>query len=201
MNEFSSFLVKIDSIIATVKTVMLAETFSATLMSYEAHAAVEYWEYIRNIVEDSGVEFYSRVKRGAKDVVNSMLNFGYSILYPRIWQAILRHGLNPYSGFIHRSEGNANLVFDLIELFRCQAVDRVVVSMINKGEKCDVDTDGKLCEYTKASLTRHVLERLERYETYRGESRTLNNIIDLQVLDLSRSISDGLPFRPYVAKW
>lgn len=201
VNEFSSFLVKIDSIIATVKTVMLTETFSATLMSYEAHAAVEYWEYIRNVVEDSGVEFYSRVKRGAKDVVNSMLNFGYSILYPRIWQAVLRHGLNPYSGFIHRSEGNANLVFDLIELFRCQAVDRVVVSMINKGEKCDVDTDGKLCEYTKASLTRHVLERLERYETYRGESRTLNNIIDLQVLDLSRFISDGLPFRPYVAKW
>ena len=200
-NEFRTFIVKMDTIIAKVKGIILADNYSAILMSYEATAAEGYWEYIRCVVEDSGVEFYSRVKQGAKDVVNSMLNFGYSMLYPRIWQAILRHGLNPYSGFIHRSEGNANLVFDLIELFRCQAVDRVVVSMINKGEKCDVGEDGKLRDHTKTSLTRHILERLERYETYRGESRTLNDIIDLQILDFSRCISEGTSFRPYIAKW
>ena len=121
---------------------------------------MEYWEYLRNILENSGVEFYSRVKQGAKDIVNSMLNYGYSLLYPRIWQAVLRHGLNPYSGLIHYAEGNPNLVFDLIELFRCQAVDRVVISMINKGERCAVDKDGKLLDETRSVLTRRILDRM-----------------------------------------
>lgn len=170
-------------------------------MAYEAQAAVEYWEYLRNILENSGVEFYSRVKQGAKDVVNSMLNYGYSLLYPRIWQAVLRHGLNPYSGLIHYAEGNPNLVFDLIELFRCQAVDRVVISMINKGDRCAVDKEGKLLDETRSLLTRRILDRINRYENYRGESRTLSDIIDLQVADFARFITDGSTFRPYIAKW
>ena len=198
---FSIFLEKIDGIIDMIKSVSLDDSYASTLMAYEAQAAAEYWEYLRNILENSGVEFYSRVKQGAKDVVNSMLNYGYSLLYPRLWQAVLRHGLNPYSGLIHYAEGNPNLVFDLIELFRCQAVDRVVISMINKGERCAVDKEGKLLDETRSVLTRRILDRMNRYEKYRGESRTLSDIIDLQVADFARYIKDGSTFRPYIAKW
>lgn len=173
---------------------------SNTLMGYEAVAAESYWEYIRQLMSDDEVEFYSRVKKGASDLVNSMLNYGYSLLYPRIWQAILKKRLNPYVGLVHYSEGNPNLVFDVIELFRSQAVDRVVISMIQKKEHT-VMSGGLLDDETRNLLTRHVYERLNRYEKYRGEEKRLSEIIDLQISELASPIVSGTTYRPYMAKW
>lgn len=129
-----------------------------------------------------------------------MLNYGYSLLYPRIWQAILRKKLNPYIGFVHYAEGNPNLVFDVIELFRSQTVDRVVISMIQKKEHAAM-ANGLLDEATRNQLTRHVLERLNRYEKYRDEDRRLSEIIELQVGELASAIVSGTTYRPYIAKW
>ncbi len=170
------------------------------LMGYEAVAAEAYWEYVRELMADDGVGFYSRVKKGASDLVNSMLNYGYSLLYPRIWQAILKKKLNPYVGLVHYSEGNPNLVFDVIELFRSQTVDRVVISMIQKKEHT-VMTNGLLDDETRNLLTRHVMERLSRYEKYRSEERRLSEIIELQVGELASAIVSGKTYRPYIAKW
>lgn len=65
-----------------------------------------------------------------------------------VLQAVLRNGLNPYLAWYIMQRAIPNLVFDLIALFRCQAVDRVVISMINKGRN--------------AVWTRHVLKCLNR---------------------------------------
>jgi len=43
--------------------------------------AIRYWDYIRQLIADDEVEFTSREHQGAKDLVNSMLNYGYAILY------------------------------------------------------------------------------------------------------------------------
>lgn len=172
-----------------------------SIMGYEALAAETYWCFIGWLLQDDGVEFYSRVKQGAKDVFNSMLNYGYSLLYPRIWQALLRRGFDPYIGFVHHAAGNPNLVFDVIELFRCQAVDRIVVGMLQKKEKCGVDTEGKIDGGTKELLAGNVMTRLYRYELFRGERRRFLDIIDLQVASLAESIVNGVKFRPYIAKW
>lgn len=175
--------------------------YRKAIMAYEAAAAEKYWEYVRNLLDDDGIEFYSRVKQGAVDVVNCMLNYGYSMLYPRIWQALLKRGLNPYFGFVHHADGNPNLVFDFIELFRCQAVDRIVISLLQRKIKCRVIKDGLLDDETKNILAQNVMARLYRYETYRGESRRLCDIIDIQAGDLAESILTGKKFRPYLAKW
>lgn len=42
---------------------------------------IRYWDYIRQLIADDEVEFTSREHQGAKDLVNSMLNYGYAILY------------------------------------------------------------------------------------------------------------------------
>lgn len=175
--------------------------YRKSIMAYEASAAEKYWQYVRDLLSDDDVEFYSRVKQGAVDVVNCMLNYGYSMLYPRIWQALLKKGLNPYCGFIHHTDGNPNLVFDFIELFRCQAVDRIVISMLQRKMRCCVTKDGMLDDDTKRDLAQNVMTRLYRYEIYRGESRRLCDIIDIQAAALANSVMSGAKFRPYVAKW
>ena len=202
-NGFTHTINSFDNAIELIKAVSLntSNDYRKSIMAYEATAAEEYWAYVRSLLDDDGIEFYSRVKQGAIDLVNCMLNYGYSMLYPRIWQTLLKRGLNPYVGFIHHTEGNANLVFDFIELFRCQAVDRIVISMLQRKTQCRVTKDGVLDEDTKNSLAQNVMTRLYRYETYRGESRRLCDIIDIQSTALAETIMSGKKLMPYIAKW
>jgi CRISPR-associated protein Cas1 len=62
-----------------------------------------------------------------------MLNYGYAILQGETWRAIYLASLDPYCGFLHADRyGRISLVFDLIEEFRQQIVDKTVLSLINK---------------------------------------------------------------------
>ena len=60
--------------------------------------------------------FDGRVRRGATDLVNSLLNYGYGILYSRLMNILVRVGLNVYIGFLHKPQkGKAGL---LLRLYR-----------------------------------------------------------------------------------
>lgn len=69
--------------------------------------------------------------RHRQDPINSLLNFGYYLLFSRINATVRAVGLNPYLGFLH-SPGNRyeSLVCDIQELFRC-CIDRLVLRLIN----------------------------------------------------------------------
>ena len=174
--------------------------YQVALQALEAQAAVNYWEYIRDLVADDDVDFASREHRGATDIMNSMLNYGYALLYPRIWQAILACKLNPYMGIIHYQGGKPALLFDIIELFRTQAVDRVVITLIQREEPLNMNNK-LLSDKTKQLLTRNVFERIYCYETYRGESIKFEQIIKEQVSEIADFIVNGNHYRPYIAKW
>lgn len=188
------------STIEAVKSIASTNRYKEELMAQEAQGAVLYWEYIKLLIADDDVGFGCRDTRGASDLVNVMLNTGYSLLYPRVWQSILRHHLNPYMGFVHYQEGNANLVFDMIELFRSQAVDRVVISMIQKGERL-VLSDGRLDAESRALLVQNVFGRMNRYEKYRGKEHRFLDIIDFQMKELISYMTEGNTYYPYIAKW
>jgi CRISPR-associated protein Cas1 len=53
------------------------------LMGIEGICARIYWEAVQEIVQDK-VEFLGRVTRGAQDELNSLLNYGYGILYAQV---------------------------------------------------------------------------------------------------------------------
>ena len=69
--------------------------------------------------------------RHRQDPINSLLNFGYYLLFSRINSTVRAVGLNPYLGFLH-SPGNRyeSLVCDIQELFR-SGIDRLVLRLIN----------------------------------------------------------------------
>jgi CRISPR-associated endonuclease Cas1 len=177
------------------------EKFYVDLNTYESSMAQRYWGYIRELLLDDQIGFESRVHKGATDVFNCMLNYGYAILYTRIWQTLLAVGINPYQSIIHhRHPGNPTLVYDVIEIFRSQAVDRIAISMVQKGTKPTVE-NGRLSEATKKQLSKNIVERLNRFEYYRGGSMRLINIIESQAQELADSFSTECKFKPYVAKW
>lgn len=53
----------------------------------------------------------------------------------------------------------------------------------------------------KKLLVANIVERLNRYEMYRGRECRLCDIISLQVRDIGDYISSDSTYRPYVAKW
>ena len=130
-----------------------------------------------------------------------MLNYGYAILYARIWQAILHRKMNPTQSVIHAPQpGKPTFVYDVIELFRTQAVDRVVISLIQKKEPLKVQ-QGMLDRDTKRRLVQNLAERINRYEKYRGNECRFCDIIRLQVKEIADYIEKGIPYKPYIAKW
>ena len=77
------------------------------LMNAEGRGAAMYWEGVRRISPD----FPGREGRGATDLVNSLLNYSYGILYNRVLSAATRAGLDPFAGYVHTdSPGKPSLV-------------------------------------------------------------------------------------------
>ena len=171
------------------------------LVGYESQGAVKYWAYIRELLSDDEVGFVKRERKGATDLVNCMLNYGYAILYARVWQALLGAKLNPFDSIVHvRQSGKPTFVYDVVELFRSQVVDRVVVTLVQKGKQLKVEK-GLLSDDTRKLLAKSVLERLNRYERYRGEEMTMEQIIRRQAKEIADFIETGKHYKPYIAKW
>lgn len=88
------------------------------LRALEGQAAKAYFSCINKHLPFR-YQFTSRSRHPALDMVNSMLNYVYGILYGHIESALIRAGLDPYIGLFHRDEYNRPvLTYDVIEPFR-----------------------------------------------------------------------------------
>ena len=200
--KFKAFTEFFHSFQATLKSKCYdKEVLITYLTGNEAQGAVYYWSYIRSLLSDDHIDFEKRIRRGATDLVNMMLNYGYAILYNRVWQAILGAKLNPFDSIIHcRQAGKPTFVYDMVEIFRAQVVDRVVISLIQKSVPLRTEK-GLLDAGTRKQVSQGVLERLNRYENYRGEELTLEDIIRRQMSEIACFIEKDVKYKPYTAKW
>ena len=74
-------------------------------------------------------------KQNASDVINALLNYGYSVLSSEITKQIVGIGLDPYYSFYHKNhESFQSLTYDLIEPFRW-IVEKTVYRLGNAKNK------------------------------------------------------------------
>ncbi|MBE0481366.1 MAG: CRISPR-associated endonuclease Cas1 [Dehalococcoidia bacterium] len=171
------------------------------LLTLEGHAAKAYWEAAGDlIIPETGWE--GRQTRGADDLVNSALNYGYGILYCQVERAVVLAGLDPYAGFLHADRaGKPSLVLDLVEEFRQMGVDRAVFGLLNKGVGLEIE-DGRLTEESRRTIAHRVNERLDGDEHYEGKKHRLRTIMQLQARHVATFVrGDGRPYRPWVGRW
>lgn len=165
----------------------------AELLGIEGRAAQKYWRGVKQGVQ-VGPDWPGRKGRGAKDPVNSALNYGYGMLYGQVERAIVLAGLDPYAGFIHADRpGKPSLVLDLIEEFRQPVVDRTVFAMLNKGTAITLDEKGQLTDETRQALIGKILERLEKPEKYEGQKVPLRFIIQSQARHMATFVRGDRP--------
>ena len=79
--------------------------------------------------------FKKRTRRPPLDPVNSVVSYLYTILYHESASALSCVGLDPYVGFLHRDRsGRMSLALDLMEELRAPLVDRMTLTLINRGQ-------------------------------------------------------------------
>lgn len=102
----------------------------------EGDAAARYFGVFRHLLsENSGFAFDGRNRRPPRDGVNALLSFVYSILGKDISGALQGVGLDPQVGFLHADRpGRDSLAQDILEEFRAWWADRLVLSLINRGQ-------------------------------------------------------------------
>lgn len=102
---------------------------AATLRGWEGVASKIYFDTV-NIFLPERYRFEKRTQHPAMDAANAMLNYGYGLLYSKVEGALIKAGIDPYIGVLHRDDYNRPvLVYDVIEIFRVW-VDYVVFSLL-----------------------------------------------------------------------
>lgn len=177
------------------------DTLRGKLFAVEGRCAALYWDAIRLLLADV-IAVPPRQGQGAEDLFNSLLNYGYGILYARVWQAVSAQRLNPHLSYLHADQpGKPTLVYDLVEEFRQEAVDRCVIAMLDR--KADLSqSDGKLTEDTRKKLAAKVLTRLETPVPYHGSPTLLSDVIASQARLFRYVLLGASPaYHTYHLKW
>ena len=170
-------------------------------MGYEGEISTLYWQALGHILRDK-VTFEGRKTKGAKDLVNASLNYGYALLYARVQNALLKAGLALHISFLHTmQEGKPTLVYDLIEEFRAFVVDRTIISMLNKNEPLKINDKGELHKESCKLIVKNVMERLGVYTKYKKSSKKVETIIQDQAYRLARHVRKEEKYKPFIGKY
>lgn len=168
-----------------------------SLMGIEGAAARLYWSACAALIPPE-YGWPGRAGRGATDPVNSLLNYGYGILYGEVERAILMAGLDPYAGFLHADRpGKPSLTLDLVEEFRQVVVDRPVFGLVARRYTIEQDERGLLSDATRRDFAAKILQHLDSTarnpHAERDERQTLRALIQGQARHLAAALRGEAP--------
>lgn len=149
-----------------------------TLRGWEGISSKIYFETINLFIPEE-YRFSQRSQHPATDIVNATLNYGYGILYGKIEGALIKSGIDPYIGVMHRDDYNRPvLVYDIIELYRYW-VEYIVFSLVSQ----NIITDEF---YSIRSDGSYWLENLGRRIVIQSINDYLEEIIEVKELRRTR---------------
>jgi CRISP-associated protein Cas1 len=186
---------------------VLAGSDLNVMRGYEGAAAARYFPAMGQLITNPGFSLTGRNRRPPKDPVNSLLSFGYTLLFNNVMSTILAEGLNPYLGNLHRSDRNEpHLVFDLMEEWRSPIVDSLVIKLINQrvirptdftypNEAGGVYLEGS----ARRVFLKHFEERISTLVSHPdvGNQVSYRRAIQLQVQRYRRSLMDGILYEAF----
>lgn len=186
INDYKSKIRKADGL--TISDV------APSLRGWEGAASRKYFEML-NLMLPEKYRFDGRSQHPALDVFNCLLNYGYGMLYGKTEGELIKAGLDPYVGVMHREDYNRPvLVFDVIERFRVW-IDYVVIKLLMQeviNEECyTIKDDGSywLEGLGKRILIQSVNDYFDEVINMAGVNRSRLNHISLFSQKLASYIS------------
>ncbi|KLO24765.1 CRISPR-associated endonuclease Cas4/Cas1 [Marinitoga sp. 1155] len=187
------------------KKALLKEKEIGKLRGIEGAATKEYFEYYKKLIPEN-FTFKGRKRRPPTDEINSLLSFGYTILYNIVYSLILSIGVDPYFGFLHTTQyGRASLALDLMEEFRTLLIDSVVLSVINKkiikkkDFKKDVSGAIFISQSAKKIFVEQIFKRIKKKHYYKPAKISIEyiRIIEAQIRMFQKAILDEMEYIPF----
>lgn len=188
-----------------VEHLPLADDLDA-LRGYEGKGATVYFQALGSLFTGPFI-FEKRTKRPPIDPVNSLLSLGYTLLSQNVYSFVEAMGLHPHFGNLHVPRDNhPALVSDLMEEFRAQLVDSLVVYLINSQifvpeDFTPPDERGGvyLHPYALKKFLKHWEEKLlsELTHPHTGLKVSFRRCLELQVREYIASLmGEVLVYRP-----
>ncbi|MBW4589097.1 MAG: CRISPR-associated endonuclease Cas1 [Aetokthonos hydrillicola CCALA 1050] len=179
-----------------------------SLRGYEGIAAARYFPAFGKLITNSAFTFSQRFRQPPIDEVNSLLSFGYTLLFNNVLSFILTEGLSPYIGNFHYGEKQKPyLAFDLMEEFRSPIVDTLVLDMINHSLVKPTDFDVVASTggvYLNQSSRKKFLQKFEARMNEEVSHPdlisqvTYRHAIHLQVRRYKRYLLSGVPYESFL---
>ncbi|MCC5857184.1 MAG: type I-C CRISPR-associated endonuclease Cas1 [Ectothiorhodospiraceae bacterium] len=184
------------------------ESNNERLRGLEGEAANTYFGVFAHLLRRNGeqmLRFTGRNRRPPLDGINALLSFLYTLLTHDCRSALETVGLDPAVGFLHRIRpGRPSLALDLVEEFRPVLADRMVLSLINRGQIKEKDfhaMDGGAVTLKEGARKRVIKTYQERKQDevrhpFLDERTTVGLLPQLQARLLSRHLRgdlDGYP--------
>ena len=199
---------KLNNLINALNDVKIrpSERIRSEIFGIEGLASQEYWQGFRYVIDDD-LNFLNRSGKGAKDIVNSMLNYSYAILASEVLKSLHMSGLDPYAGFLHSDlYGRTSLVFDVMEEFRQQIVDKSVLKLINLGQIQKDDFEVKndfvyIGEDCRKLLVKTVLNKLNSEVTFNGIKKTYSDYIEIESKNIVDFLMYEKKYKTFYIRW
>lgn len=180
------------------------------LRGYEGKGATIYFQALGSLFSGR-FEFEKRTKRPPTDPINSMLSLGYTLLHQNVGSFIQAVGLHGHFGNLHVPRDNhPALVSDLMEEWRAQLVDSLVVYLVNSqiftlDDFTNPDERGGVYFQPHAlkKFLKHWEEKLQTEITHphSGQRVVYRRCIELQVREyIARLMDEVSVYRPMIWK-
>lgn len=156
--------------------------------------------------------FTARRRQPPPDPVNSLLSFGYTLLFYNVYAMLRARGLHPHVGIYHALRpGHPALCSDLMEEFRAPIVDATVLTLIHRRQVSPADfvlpaEPGLPCLLTDAARKRvtHAFEQaMNRPVSHpdAGERCDYRRAIALQAERVIAYLRDeAKPYTPFLTR-
>ncbi len=142
-------------------------------------------------------------KKNATDVINALLNYGYSVLAGQISAYLNGVGLDAYYGFMHKNHTSfQSLVYDMMEPFRWlvdysvwKLSDAKSSNRISKKQYAHTRDGTVVLEYDLIRKFLELLERTfqkERQHDYRHGKKTRNGLKSVQEITIAKIMIQNL---------
>lgn len=179
-----------------------------TMRGYEGSGAACYFSAFSDLITNTSYDFSQRCRQPPTDPVNSLLSFGYTLLFNNVLSLIITEKLTPYLGNFHYGDDKKPyLAFDLMEEFRSPIVDSLVLRLINSSVFSPQDFDyvpttGGV--YLNANSRRTFLDRFEKRINEKTAHPDLQykvcyrQAIQLQIRRYKSSLFDETIYEPFL---
>lgn len=178
------------------------------IMNIEGRIRLEYYSKFDEILPDD-FKMEGRSRQPPKNMINSLISFGNSMMYSTVLTELYNTQLNPTISYLHEpSERRFSLSLDLSEIFKPIFVDRLIFYRVNKRmlSKKDFNEDLNCCLLNDKGRNKFIKEYNKRLEKTIKHKKLKKNVsyqrlIRLEAYKLKKHILGIEKYDPFVSWW